>query len=708
MSRTLTAVVSSLLVCLLSALRAQDITKEQFTAELNKGIELGDEKVIDKVMKRGAYHALNYYEALYYDKAAGKESATKLCATMMASWKRCFEGADTMEQLDRWYSSATSTHQEQLRNGRTQSFRIWTHYSDVVSKGTTKADYQQIVQQFTELARNAELIGHALESAECWNFASVVGSKMPEKSIPERRDVVFATEQFIEARKRWNFTFDDHYTRSVDWVKAEKVRIEAADKASDKRKAEGYSSEAKGIDTLVMPNATEAKSPLKFEPLAGWDELDYGVKCGPVPAYWWLASTSKDASGKYTTAPLSWFQARKLWLHRTGAAKFAIGFSDADDKSNVEVDTSSKGKVSTFWLDPEKKKPYAMVFWTGTEREMVNEAECNLAPSDAVGNVYYRSASSWKAQVGADTITYYDDSADGNPCDAAPFARDLRSPMLGNYDADKPTLAPLFDSMRVGKGPRVPCSEFVKLATGWAFVKKGKGEDVGMRMLNPEYVKSAKIKLVWNGPKPTAPVQLVVQGAGDYETALFDVAGGKEVEVPASDYRVIWGRMMIGKGPRAQLAHLYQGASKPFTVEPGKTYELKMGAPFGLVFERRGDENAKIDALKILLNESSGCVFTELQGVNVACDVLASKEADGKGAKPVGKFLRFTDPELVNKAASAKALAAVGLLCASFPMPEGYKTGEPILSVKLPAAGMKVQLQIKKHPLFGEVHSAWQ
>ena len=67
-------------------------------------------------------------------------------------------------------------------------------------------------------------------------------------------------------------------------------------------------------------------------------------------------------------------------------------------------------------------------------------------------------------------------------------------------------------------------------------------------------VKGGKIKLVWNGPKPTAPVQLVVQGEGDYQTALFDVAGGKEVEVPAANYRVIWGRMMIGKGPRSQVA----------------------------------------------------------------------------------------------------------------------------------------------------------
>ena len=701
MSRTILLVCLAVLCCCLPTLRAQDITQEQFRSELGKGLELGDDKGIDKVMKRGALHALNYYEALIPDKEANKDTATKLCNAMAASWKRCFENGDTIDQLDRWYSAADNPRREQLRKLRDQSSKLWTHYADVVAKTQVRPDYELVLQQYRELATNAESIGHALLIAELWNLASVVGSKMPERDVTSRRDVVFASEQFLAARKRWNFDFDEHYHRSVEFVKAEKVAIESAEKAGDKRKKEGYSADAKGIESLVMPGVAEAKFPLKFEALPGWDELDYGVKCGPVPAFWWLVSTT--AVGSH--GELSWFQAKKLFLHRTAAAKFAIGL-EADAKNATEIDASSKGKVSSFFLDPDKKRPYAMVFWIGGEKEMVNEAECNMAPGDKVANVYYRSAASWKTTIGTDAITYYDDSCDGNPADAAPFARELRTPVLGEYDLDKPTLAPLFDSMRIGKGPRVPCSEFVKLATGWVHVKKGKGDEVGMRPLNPEYVKSGKIKLAWNGPKPTAPVQLVVQGLGDFETALFDVASGKEVEVPAGEYRVIWGRMMVGKGPRAQVANLYQGTSKSFAVEAGKTFELKMGAPFSLVWNRRGDENAKIDALKILMAEASGCVFSELQGINLACEVLANKEADMKGAKPVGKFVRFTDPELVNKA--AEKFNNVGLLAATFPMPEGYKSGELILSLKLPAAGMKLALLIKKHPLFGELKSAWQ
>ncbi len=703
MFRSIHRVLFCALVALLSALPAQEMTKETFFTELGKGIELADEKIIDKVMRRGAYHALNLYEALYDDMQAQKPDALARGQAMSASWKRCFSGSDTMEQLDRWMSGATTSVRQQLQNGRNQSFKLWTHYTDVVSKTMNKADFERVVQQFMDLARNAESIGHNMEVAELWNFATVVATKVPEMTLTNRRDAVFSMEQFMDARKRWNFAFDDHYMRSLEYCKSEKLKIAEAEKAGDKRKDEGYAADTKGIEALVMPNVAEEKHVLKFEPLPNWDELDYGAKGGPVPPFWWMVSTEKVGS---SSRQLDWFRAKNLFLHRTAAAKFAIGFDPSYTKTAVEIDASTKGKVSTFWLDVEKKKPYAMVFWTGSDREMVNEAECNLAPGDTVGNVYYRSASSWKAQIGADTLVFYDDSADGTPCGSKPFDPPFHSPTQGQHDSEVGTPTPLLDSMRVGKGPRMPHSEFVKLSTGWVHLKKGAGDDVGVRPLNPEYVKLGKAKLTWSGPKPTIPVQLVVQGRGDLATAFFDIAGGKEVELPAGEYEVIWGRILVGKGTRAQMASIYRGNSKPFTVEAGKVFDLKMGAPFVLQFNRRGDENSTLDALKILLTEASGCVLAELHGISLACEVLAAKEADGKGTKVVGKFVRFTDPELVNNA--AKKHNNLMQLTACFPMPDGYRADELILKVKLPTAGMKLQLSIKKHALFGPVNSIWQ
>jgi hypothetical protein len=683
-----------------TALAAQALTDEQLRSELAKALELADDKLVDKAVKRGSYAALNLFESLWDDRVAKKEESKKRCDAIQAAWPRCFEGSDTVDQLDRWLEGATPTVRQSLMHGRTQVQKLWDHYSTVVSKEFVKADHEQVFQQMMDLARNAESIGHQKEVAEIWNLASVIGNKMPEKNLANRRDVVFAIEQFLAARKRWNFAFDEHYRTSEEFVKAERAKIEADEKAGDKRKAEGYDANSKGADSLVMPNVPAQKHTFKFEALTNLDELDYGAKSGPIAPFWWMVSLEKEGSAKQ----LDWFRRRAVFVHRTGALKAVVALQSVDQKGGVEIDITNKGKVSTFWLDPEKQAPYAMAFWTGSDRQYVNEAECNLSPAENVCNVYYRSAASWKGTIGADAMTFYDDSCDGRFGDADPYGPSFKQPTLGAHDSEG-TVQPLLDSMRIGKGPRVPYSEFVKLSTGWVHMKKGAGDEVGVRPLNPEYVKVGKIKLVWNGPKPTAPVQLVVRGSGDYGGAMFDLAGGKEVEVPAAEYTVIWGRLLIGKGQRAQVANLYQGNASAFTVEAGKTFELKMGAPFTLSFTRKGDDTVTIDALKILLHESSGCVLADLHGTSLACEVMASKEPDGKGGKVVGKFVRFTDPELVNKASAEHK--NMGNLLACFPMPDGYKTGAMVLTVKV-APGMKLGLVQKKHPIFGELKPLWQ
>jgi hypothetical protein len=320
-----------------------------------------------------------------------------------------------------------------------------------------------------------------------------------------------------------------------------------------------------------------------------------------------------------------------------------------------------------------------------------------------VANVYYRSAASWKVTAGKETITLYDDDASGKPCEADPFEPPFKVYSLGNPTEGTP--APHLDSMRIGKGPRVPFSEFVRLADGWFHMAAGTGSSVVLRPLNPEFVKMGKVKLVWKGPK-CKPAQLVLQGTGNLKTAMFDVASGKEVEVPAGSYQVLFGRIAQGKGARMQMATIYRGASEPFEVEAGKTFALQMGAPFEIQFERLGDQNTTIDGMKILVRESSGCILTEFHNMGLAPEVLAAKTEDGKGAKVVGEFKHFASWDLVIEA--TRKFPDAGNIVACFPMPEGYRNGEMVLSVKLPAEGMKVGLLMKKHALFGEIASPFQ
>lgn len=704
--RTPTFLLLSALLFLATALRAQEMTRDDFQKTWKQGVELEDEKVMDRAVKRGSRHVIQFYEGLAFQARNGDDVEAELqCEQLAASWKRCFGNVTTLEKVGRWTEGATPELYNKLQQLRTTSGKLWNDYTSSVATGTIKKDYQSCMEDYQKLARAAESIGHYHEAGVLWSLASVIGSKMPEKSIEDREAVVFAIEQQLLNRDNWGYTFDTHYARNKGFVEAELAAIEADRGKADKRKDEGYDANAKGVESLVMPNVAPKAFPLKFTPLKSWSkDLDYGPRGGPVPPFWWLDSLEGNGSSKQ----MGWFTSQPMYLLRRGTNKFAVHYKPTDEKAASEVSASSRAKPSTFYLDAEKKRPYAMFFWLGTDQEATGVTKLNYAPQGKFVNLYYRSASSWKAQVDKEAIVYYDDDASGAPGNSEPFKGELRSHLVGDAEGQG-VVVPLLDSMKVGKQARAPFSSFVKLASGWHYQEIASGVDVAIRPLNPEYVKVGSVKLAWKGSKGARPDQLVIQGKGDYSGAIFDIASGKSVEVPAGEYRVIWGRIVNGKGARVQTAQLYPSDdSESFLVKAGETFTLSMGEPFVLDFDREGDKDASIDALSICVKEASGCRILGVHGTSLECDVLASKTGKAKGAKSVGAFQPFTNDQLIVKA--TEQYRNLGFLVACAPMPKGYREGPMVLKVSLPQDGMKLGLSVKKgkHKLFGKLGTVWK
>jgi hypothetical protein len=704
MSHSKTLLFVSLLLAFTSMLAAQDISRADFRKQWRQGISLEDDKILDKAMRRGSLHAILLYEEYWMQARSGDNANAELMSeALMASWGRCFENTETLEKVQRWSDGVTDAVYTRLQKVRSNSAKIWNDYQTNVAIGTNKSDYLSCFEDFTTLARTAESVGHFQEAADLWGLASVIGSKTPEKTIEDRENVVYSIEQQIACRDRWGYTFDTHYARNNQFIKSETASIEEAKKSADKRKSEGYSDNTKGVDALIMPGAVAKKFALKFSPLKSWlKDLDYGPRGGPSPPYWWRDSLGETG----TSRKMGWFRQRDMYLLRRGANKFAVNWGAEDSDTAVAIDAGSRAKPTTFYLGSDKSLPYAMFFWIGTDQETTGMAKCNYSATDKLANIYYRSASSWVTQVGSEQLVFYDDDASGKPGDGEPFVGELKSHIVGD-PAGSGAVVPLFDSMKIGKGKRVPYSEFVKLANGWHYMEIASGADVALRPLNPEYLKTGKVKLSWSGPKSTAPVQLVIQGKGDYATAVFDIGRGAPVEVPAGEYSVIWGRIVKGKGARSQIAQIYPTKdTESFLVKPGETHVLKMGGPFRLDFEREGDRNASVNALSICVLESSGCKLTGMQGISLACDLMASKNENGKGAKEVGEFVPFTNDQLI--LAAANFYNNLGFMAACFPMPKGYREGDMVLSVKLASEGMKLGLFVKKHKFFGKLETVWK
>ncbi|MCR9244074.1 MAG: hypothetical protein NXI31_03520 [bacterium] len=685
-------------------LSAQAIDEATFKSNFSQGLRLQDEKLMDKWMKRqyASDHAWKYFEELYAESMGGNVDNSEKTDALKASWERCFEGKNTLHRVERWLDSVDKGTFDSIRKVRGEADKLWRLLNNM--EEPKREELLTVVGQFRQLGESARATGHQLWAAQMFGWAAVVGGKIKPKdrNLESRHAVADATEEYLAARRAWSFDFDAYYMSSNQFLEHEKARLEEAEKAADKRRDEGYGDNSKGVDGLVMPNVAAKRFELKYAALKDWEsQLGYGSKAGAFPPLWQSAYCKENG----TSNKLSWFQGADIYFGRVGGNKFVISLDPDDLDNGMPIHVSNKPKPSEFFLDAGKELPYTMFFWVGSDRQQVGLAECNLAPRKDYVLSYFKSGASWKTMVEQEPVVFYDDNCNGRFGEANPFEAGYKTYTAGEWDGEG-DVAPHLDSMKVGKGKRVPASEFVKLAAGWVHLQC-KGTVAEYRPLNPEYFKTGKVKLVWKGPKKSRPQQVVIQGRGDYQTAVYDLASAKELEVPAGEYNVIFGRIALGKGARVQNATMYPGDSETFNVEPGKTKELVMGAPFKLTFTRRGDKNASIDALKVFVKESSGCIFTELQGMTLAPEVVYSKSDTGKGAKVVGKFLPFTDGELVNTAGRAHQNLAT--LCALFPLPQGYKEGPLKLDVKLPGTGLKLGLrQKKKHPIFGKLETDWK
>ena len=184
----------------------------------------------------------------------------------------------------------------------------------------------------------------------------------------------------------------------------------------------------------------------------------------------------------------------------------------------------------------------------------------------------------------------------------------------------------------------------------------------------------------------------------------FDISSGKPVQVPAGDYEIGFGRIVVGKNDRLQMAQIFKGESEVFTVEAGKTLALEMGAPFRIEFELEGgDTDIAIDASKLRVLDKFGAQYATLHGAVLTPDVVASPNPDGRGARVYGGFTPVVDSDLALIFARRSTL--LNLSAIAFPMPKqaGGQKGDLVLRLKLPARGMVVGVRQDRHPLFGKM-----
>ncbi len=685
---------------------AQAGTYEKFLAGFNQGRKFNDEKEIQKSVRSDPYWALYHLSLVGPQAIAGSAADLETTEIIQKAFKTAFPDSSAADNMIRRARRLDRDMAKRERNYATSLNKCYAARDDLAQMNTREA-YLNVTDASKKTAESFEQIGNALRGADTWLLVTQLTMNIPERSTEDQQMTIYALQRFMALRQQLDFTFGTNYDQSQNLLKSEQERLKVAEDNRDKLKDAGFDPNAQGVDALLDPAVEPTVHDLKFEMQSAVPSDDVFAFGGPLPSRWMVGVLAGNGSSSH----LPWFNSQPIYMTRDGASDFGISINaNSPNDDTQEIKPSGKPKPSKFFLDADKKKPYAMWFFQGSDKERHFQLEANLAPSTDYATIGYLSAASWTTEIAGERVTFYDDNSNGKLFESDPFELGLKVYTAGNTRDG--TSVPSLDSMRVGKrGKRVPFSQFVQIGEQWLYLELAKdGTAVQSRPFHAEFLKTGTLKLDWDGSKSTSPDSLIVRGRGALSAAMFDVSSGKAINVPVGEYELISGRILNGKGARLQHAGIAPGTAEPTLVEEGKEGVIEAGAPFTISFERSPveDGHVLVDGTTLAVKDRSGLVLYGLFNTVLVPEVLESKDASGKGARVVGEFAAMTDPTLYDQATRNAANGVAGSGLAAYPMPAGMKEGDMKLKVPVKSDEALIGLRVKKNPLFGKLQSPFK
>ncbi len=205
--------------------RAQKVTSDEFSRTVNETIRLGDDKRTDKAVRENPIHTVGHFRSLVL--ASKKDSSIDNAAereSLRASWERVFEGR-TLELLGRWLEAADSSILRSYDQGQSALAKAYGELNRLtVSKEPDRKSYETLRDSLLKIAELFEGIGDPLDAADAWGVVARVYSIIPDRSIGDQRDGIYAIERFMDLREQWQWTKDVYFQQNQNWMKAEKER----------------------------------------------------------------------------------------------------------------------------------------------------------------------------------------------------------------------------------------------------------------------------------------------------------------------------------------------------------------------------------------------------------------------------------------------------------------------------------------------------
>ena len=267
----------------------------------------------------------------------------------------------------------------------------------------------------------------------------------------------------------------------------------------------------------------------------------------------------------------------RAWDMSRDGAEFSID-TDGDGKPEVSF-TPNTSPIRIDVPAPDGGILPLMVCIPG-ERESMFSMDLNNSPQPGGARLRFHLASSMDGQVLGEDWKLFDSNLTGRFGDIAEHWGDG----ITRSDAELlPTKWYEPDAVLVGKAKTtIPFSPVMPLGDGFARVSctpDGKAVTVQPLALETGFVKLDAATKV-----PPAHV-LIREADGKLGNAILDVVPSRKggtVAVPAGNWRFCFAHIESGAKTSMKNTRAYEGRSKPFAVEPGKTVTLSLGGPYEL------------------------------------------------------------------------------------------------------------------------------
>jgi len=336
-------------------------------------------------------------------------------------------------------------------------------------------------------------------------------------------------------------------------------------------------------------------------------------------------------------------------------------FIDADGDGQGDASISSSSTPQRIEVPLPDGRTWPIMACLPSDQEQQYGMELNYAPSASTARMRFHIAGGMRGEVLGESWLVLDNNMTGTYGDQVEQWGDGFTPT--SPDADSWWRDP--DAIQVGKGKvALPYSSVLPVAG--AFYRASitpDGSELTLRKLD---LATGLVKL--DCATKVQPTHVLIEEVGGtLPGAMLNVVPAKKggsVPVPAGSWRLAMARLESGTKTGLQQVRVYRGKAQAFTVEPGQTATLALGAPYQLRFRptasdiktEDGETHIAFDSLRIFGRggEEYAQIFDEPLMPEV--EILG---ADGKKLVKGYKTMR-ADIELWTKA---------GDRCLYFPVP---------------------------------------